>query len=266
MYKQSLHVHSTFCDGADTPEEMIRTALEKGFDSVGFSGHSSMEKHPGREAAYKAEIRRLARQYRGQIAVWCGLEWDIAATADLTGYDYLLGAVHYLKKDGRVLGFDRKWDTVRDLVEQQFGGDGLAFARLYWETLATLPEHGAFDILAHADILCKHGERPDFFLDREDPRYQAMARESIRALAGRIPLFEVNTGAIARGYRTTPYPDLFLLKELREQGFGAVVSSDCHDRRFLDCGYGQAFDLLRAAGFREHYVFKEGGFVSEPLE
>ena len=266
MYKQSLHVHSTFCDGADTPEEMIRAALEKGFDSVGFSGHSSMASKPGRVEAYKAEIRRLAAQYREQIPVWCGLEWDLCSDAALEGYDYLIGTVHYLRKEGRVLGFDRNWETVRALVEQEFGGDGLAFAKLYWESLATLPAHGNFDILGHADILCKHGERPDFVFDRADPRYRAMAREALRALAGKIPLFEVNTGAIARGYRTAPYPDPFLLKELRELGFGAVVSSDCHDRRFLDCGYGQAFDLLRAAGFREHYVYKEGGFVSEPLD
>ena len=31
---------------------------------------------------------------------------------------------------------------------------------------------------------------------------------------GKIPLFEVNTGAIARGYRKTPYPSEFLIKEL----------------------------------------------------
>ena len=37
---------------------------------------------------------------------------------------------------------------------------------------------------------------------------------ALTALAGRIPLFEVNTGAIARGYRTTPYPDPFLLGQL----------------------------------------------------
>ena len=36
---QNLHTHSTYCDGADTPEEMIETALEKGFTSIGFSGH-----------------------------------------------------------------------------------------------------------------------------------------------------------------------------------------------------------------------------------
>ena len=40
---QNLHTHSTFCDGFDTPEEMVNIAIEKGFDSIGFSGHSYMQ-------------------------------------------------------------------------------------------------------------------------------------------------------------------------------------------------------------------------------
>ena len=42
IIKQNLHTHSTYCDGNDRPEEMILTAIDKGFDSVGFSGHSYM--------------------------------------------------------------------------------------------------------------------------------------------------------------------------------------------------------------------------------
>ena len=39
--KQNLHTHSTFCDGKDTPEEMILRAIELGFNSIGFSGHAN---------------------------------------------------------------------------------------------------------------------------------------------------------------------------------------------------------------------------------
>ena len=265
MYKQSLHVHSTFCDGADTPEEMIRTALEKGFDSVGFSGHSSMASKPGRVEAYKAEIRRLAAQYRDQIPVWCGLEWDLCSDAALEGYDYLIGTVHYLRKEGRVLGFDRNWETVRDLVEQEFDGDGLAFAKLYWESLATLPAHGNFDILGHADILCKHGERPDFVFDRADPRYRAMAREALRALAGKIPLFEVNTGAIARGYRTQPYPGAAMLRRIAECGGRIIFTSDCHNSDYLDCAFGEAAQLARACGFKSAWEYRGNEAVEYKL-
>lgn len=35
----NFHTHSTFCDGKNTPEEIVLAALEKGFVSIGFSSH-----------------------------------------------------------------------------------------------------------------------------------------------------------------------------------------------------------------------------------
>jgi histidinol-phosphatase (PHP family) len=108
--------------------------------------------------------------------------------------------------------------------------------------------------------------------DETDPRYIKARDAALESVfddfkaKGRIPLFEVNTGAISRGYRTTPYPDPFIIKEMKRLGFGAIISSDCHDRNFLDCGYEDAKRLLKEAGFTEHYVLKDEGFVAIPLE
>ena len=44
------------------------------------------------------------------------------------------------------------------------------------------------------------------------------------------------------------------------------ITFDGHDRNFLDCGYEDAKRLLKEAGFTEHYVLKEEGFVAIPLE
>ncbi|MDP4119064.1 MAG: PHP domain-containing protein, partial [Bacillota bacterium] len=38
--KTNFHTHTVFCDGNDTVEELVRAAEEKGFDALGFSGHS----------------------------------------------------------------------------------------------------------------------------------------------------------------------------------------------------------------------------------
>ena len=46
-YLQNLHQHSTFCDGKDTPEEVVLSAIEQGFDSIGFSSHSYMPWNTG---------------------------------------------------------------------------------------------------------------------------------------------------------------------------------------------------------------------------
>ena len=38
-FKANFHTHSNFCDGKCTAEEMVIAAIEKGFDTLGFSSH-----------------------------------------------------------------------------------------------------------------------------------------------------------------------------------------------------------------------------------
>ena len=37
--KANYHTHTVFCDGADTPEDVVLAAIGKGFTHLGFSGH-----------------------------------------------------------------------------------------------------------------------------------------------------------------------------------------------------------------------------------
>lgn len=271
-YKQCLHTHSVLCDGKDTLEEMVQTAIEKGFDSIGFSGHSFMDIYAEFSmdektvAEYKAEIARLQQVYGDKIRIYCGLEKDNYTTLSTEEYDYLIGSVHVMKHEQGLLFIDWTAERTRENIEKVFGGDGIAYARHYYKTVADLPNHGSFDILGHFDLLTKFNEKePDLF-DADCPEYRAAAIEAAEALVGKVKYFEVNTGAIGRGYRTTPYPALFIIQEMKRLGFGAIISSDCHDRNFLDCGYEQAKQLLKEAGYTEHYVLKDEGFVAIPLE
>ncbi len=264
-YLQNLHTHTRYCDGKDTPEEMVKTAIEKGFTSLGFSGHSYMHFSPnyamsieGTEA-YKREIRSLQEKYRDKIDLFCGLEFELYSKVDLSGYDYLIGSAHYFKIDGKHVGFDRSAEAVQTVIDEHFHGDGMAYARAYYEQLATLPSYGKFDILGHFDLIAKHVETRDFF-DPNSPKYLSWAYEAMDALKGKIPFFEVNTGAIARGYRTAPYPAIPLLKGLLERGFLPVISSDCHDKNKLDCYFQESEELLRFCGARERYILTKEGF------
>lgn len=218
----------------------------------------------GDPADYKREVFRLREKYRDQIKIFYGLEADFYAGVPLEGYDYLIGAVHALKIGEAYVGFDRTADRVREIIDGYFDGDGLAFAEEYYRTLARLPEAGPFDIIAHFDLITKNLEKADLF-DPKDPRYLKAAISAAECLAGKIPYFEVNTGAIARGYRTTPYPAPELIGVLRELGFGAIITSDCHDRRMLDCRFEEARQLLWRCGYTERYILTDEGFRSVAL-
>ena len=268
--KQNLHTHSTYCDGRDTPEEMVLAAMEKGFSSIGFSGHCHMPYSlvnggkPDVTDAYRQEISRLKQVYADQIDIFCGLEVDSLADVDMEGYDYLLGAVHYFKFGEEIVGFDRSKEVVAQVLDKYFDGSGMKFAQRFYSDLAQLPKFGNFDILAHFDILSKNVESLHMF-DEEDPKYLALGYEAIDALAGKIPFFEVNTGGMSRGFRTRPYPIPAFVRYLREKGFKATISSDCHDARYLDHGFEDARELLRSCGFQERYVLTKTGFTAVPL-
>lgn len=265
MYPQNLHTHGIYCDGKDDYEDTVKRAIELGLSSIGFSGHSYMFYSPSHSmcppdtALYKKTVRALGEKYKDQIRVYLGLEFDMYSIEDTSGLDYMLGALHYLKLGDRYVGFDRDAATVRSIIDTEFGGDGMKYAARYYEELSHLPEYGKFDAVAHFDLVTKHRETHDFF-DTESAAYRAAAVDCMRALVPHIPLFEVNTGAIARGYRTTPYPDLFLLKELKRLGGGVILGSDCHDNRYLTCHFNEAEELIKEAGFRSVFVFEEGSF------
>lgn len=272
MIKQNLHTHSTFCDGKNTIEEVIITAIEKGFDSIGFSSHSFMPfKHQGKgslipeeKPLYLRELMRLKEKYKGIIDVYKGIEFELYSQDDLEGYDYTIGSCHFFNINGEMVNFDSGASEVPVVIEKYFGGDSMAMAREYYKTLAMLPQKHKFDIVGHFDIVTKNCQRVPCF-DEDSKEYQNYALEALCALCEKIKIFEINTGPIARGYRTRPYPAPFILKEIKERGCHVTVSSDCHKKEFLDADFDTAYELARYCGFKEIMVFDGKEFVPSPL-
>ncbi len=269
-YKQNLHTHSTYCDGKHTVREVVEKAIGKGFDSIGFSGHSYMYysnaygMKPDATEEYIREVNRLKEEYKDRIKIFLGLEYDIYSDIDISAFEYTIGSVHYLKIGNEFVDFDRKAEHVEQVINDYFGGDGMKYAKAYYEALAELPKYGKFDIIGHFDIITKHSEYRKFF-DENSKEYISYAIEAAETLRKDIPVFEVNTGAIARGYRTTPYPAIPILKELKRLGYKAIITSDCHDADMLDCCFDEARELLKVCGFNEKYILTNDGFVATEL-
>lgn len=266
MNKQNLHTHTNYTDGKDTPEEVVLAAIEKGFNSLGFSEHTYLKYSAfprqltaERAELYKKEIQALKEKYAGIIDIFCGLEYDFYSDVDTDGYDYLIGSVHYLDCTTEIASFDYGLERTVSYVQKYFSSDGLAFAKKYYETVARLPEKKNFDIIGHFDLITKNNEQGRF-IDVSSKEYIDLGLEAIGALKGKIPFFEVNTGAISRGYRTAPYPQIEFLKEFKRCGFGAVITSDSHDKSTLDCSFEEAKELLISAGFKSRYILTKDGF------
>ena len=269
MICQNLHTHTTWDDGKNTAREMIEAALAAGMTAVGISVHSPTEPEDGwslpaeKLPDYRWEMAALAREYAGRIRVYCGVEWDVTSSIALAPFDYVIGSVHYLPIEGHPTVDDSEAVTERFLSEV-FHGDADAAAAMYFGELERVAREPEVDIVGHFDLLTKFDERRHFF-NPDSPAYRRSAEQAMEALVAAGKIFEVNTGAISRGYRKAPYPSRALLTRLCQMGGHVTVSADAHAASGIACAFDEAEALLRACGFREIYALGESGFAPAPL-
>lgn len=268
IFRSCAHNHTVFCDGKSTPEEMVRKAIDLGFISLGFSGHGYSPYDPTGmprkdEVKYREEIKRLQQIYGDRLEILLGVEHDSLMPYDPFPYDYMIESIHNLYKDRYTYSVD--WDQPH--LEESIrihGGDVYHYCKVYFETCAETYLSSPAQIAGHVDLVCKFNEKVPLF-DENDPRYLAAAFEALDCALEKDMVIEVNTGAMARGYKTVPYPAPALLKRVKEKGGKVMVNSDCHDAKNLLFGYDVASELLLSCGFDSAMILRKHGFEEVAL-
>lgn len=231
---RDFHTHTCFSDGVNTPEEMVLSAIEKGLELYGISDHgyaphdSDVCIKEGDVDKYIAEMQRLKAAYEGRIKLFCGIEQDIYMGTPDRDYDYVIGSVHYVKpEDSDFQVVDNTFELVEPLVKDYYCGDYIAYAEAYFREVGTVYERTGCDIIGHFDLLTKFNEKHPV-IDLHNTRYVAAWQNAVdKLLKAEIP-FEINTGAISKGHRTSPYPQLEIAQYITEKGGRLIMSSDSH--------------------------------------
>ena len=243
MYPKDYHIHTVYSDGADTPEQVVLAAIEKGLAEIGFSDHSYISlpseivywKGAGIEPLYKAEIARLKEKYKGKIKISCGIEQDVVSDHEAEGYDYIIGAVHFVKAGDILIGVDEPPEyTLKSL--KYFGGDIYTFIEEYYKLLARVVETTKCDIIAHFDLIAKYNDGGVLF-DESNPRYIKAWQAAADALLKTKKPFEINTGAVARGVKAGAYPSEEIIEYLKSRGGKFILAGDSHRKEDLCFGF-----------------------------
>ena len=235
MMYSDLHTHTTFSDGKNTPEEMLLSAIEKGLKTIGIADHSftwfdsdycmKVEEIP----SYIEEIGRLKEKYRDKIEVLCGIEQDLYSPKVDYKFDYVIGSVHYIKLQDEYIPIDLTAQRLKDAAEKYFGGDIYPLIEEYYRAVGTVAEETGADIIGHFDLITKFQEKEPLF-DEKDERYINAWKSAVDKLIKADIPFEINYGAISRGYRTTPYPSKDIQEYIIKKGGRFVYSSDSHNK------------------------------------
>ena len=98
--KGDLHVHSNYSDGSEKIEDMVKVAVEMGYEYIGFADHSqSLRVANGlnfnRVKKKKSEIDKIQKKYP-QIKIFCSTECDILKDGSLDYDDKILDFFDYV--------------------------------------------------------------------------------------------------------------------------------------------------------------------------
>jgi histidinol-phosphatase (PHP family) len=232
MIVSTYHSHSKYSDGKNTLEEMVKSAIANGMKEIGFSDHAPMPidcEWSVREENiqdYANEVLTLKEKYKDQITIYLGIEQDYYSIAPLD-YEYILGSVHYVYKNGEYLPVDLSAKAMQDFVNKHYNGDVYSYCEDYFELVGDLYNKTKCQIIGHFDLVTKFNEQLPL-IDINHPRYVRAYTRALEKLLKSPVIFEINTGAISRGYRKGPYPDDNMIDIIAKSGKPFAICSDTH--------------------------------------
>jgi histidinol-phosphatase (PHP family) len=245
------HMHTRLSDGANSHEEMIASAIEKGFDEIGFSDHFCIKYRvkwavsTEEIAVLEKKVKEVKEKYKDQINILFGLEVDYFPELEseiriaLQGhqFDYVIGSIHFLN--------DWNYDTDKSR-NSEFTPDYLY--DWYFGELQKAVKSGLFDYMAHPDLIKKHRIWPD-------SSKIELFRQTAEIFAQSGVAFEVNTSGIDRPCGEF-FPGKELLSEFFKAGVPVTLGSDSHKSDQIGRYFEESKKLLKEIGYQSLIRFK----------
>jgi len=245
------HMHSILSDGHNSYEEMIKSAITKGLDEIGFSDHVCLK--PADWAirledipVMTTQILDLKQKYKDQIQIKYGIELDyfpgqeneLKDLIESIPVDYVIGSVHFIGN----WNFD-----IDQSLYGKWSNDKLY--EIYFGLVQKAAQSGLFDIIGHIDIIKKFRVYPETNQDK-------LFEDTIQIIKEHNVVVELNTGGMDRPCAEFT-PGTRLLELCYQHQVPVTLSSDAHRAEQIARHYESATALLSQIGYTEIVGFNK---------
>ncbi|MGD9707833.1 MAG: histidinol-phosphatase HisJ [Candidatus Delongbacteria bacterium] len=275
MIKTNYHMHSNYSDGKADPEDYVKTAIEKGFVSIGFTEHGPTkfkkpwELKPENVGKYFFEIDRLKKLYADKIEIYCGLELDFLPGVESNDFyehdlDYRIGSIHYFFDDEDIYGVDCNFEEFKKTIFDYFSGNVRKMVGEFYSRIIQMVEKFQPEIIGHFDLIKINNTQNQFFHEGES-WYVSEVMKVLEYISSKGTMLDVNTGGITRGYLTEPYPSAWALREAARLKIPVTLNSDAHRPEHIDGNFELVTQILKDAGYQEKMILKSGKWQAAEL-
>ncbi|MBU6418522.1 MAG: histidinol-phosphatase [Proteobacteria bacterium] len=265
------HSHTFYSKHAvGTVDELVRASIAAGVKILTVTDHAPFPVDSENRLLeeelehYFADIELARQEYKGQIRILRGLEFDYMPGVDaynrdlLARYelDFAIGSIHYVELEGEPMA--KVWELPRLSAS--------AFLDRYFANLHALLECGLFDAVGHADTLLR-GVAEDALLRRMEPLLPLFARNGVayELNASGIRKSSLVPGSTREIHGVWNYPSRILLSQLIAHGATFTIGSDAHDPLDAGSGISALVDELQPLGLERISYFEGRRRIDMPL-
>lgn len=267
--KADYHLHTSFSDDSENPiENVIKEAIEKGFDEICITDHVDYGVKHDRENLTDDELReyeknfllnvdypnyfktleKVKKKYKDKIKIKVGLEFGVQTHTieqynelfDKYDYDFVIMSVHQVDNKEFWNG-----DYQRGKTQEEY------YRGHYQEMLGVVKNFNNYSIIGHLD----HHTRYDYGEPFSSPEIDELIDEILKTAIANGKGIEVNTSYYRYGLRDLT-PSRKILKRYKELGGKILtVGSDSHKPGDLGDYFDETIETLKDIGFEGFYTF-----------
>lgn len=280
MHLTNLHTHTVYCDGKCKTEEMIQSAINSNFQSIGISTHGPVPfvtdwniQVPNIEK-YIDEVNMLKEKYKDEIDIFLGMELDYIPGIGFSEHiqslikrlDYYIGSVHYLGKfsNGQMWTVDYNMEELLIGIQEGFSGNVRHAIEAYYNLIAEMAEKYQPPVIGHIDLIKKNNKNNLLFDEKED-WYKVAVERCLDVIKNTSSIIEINTGGMARGYTTEQYPSNLILKMIKEKNIKVIINSDAHTADGIHFKFNEMYNLLKELRIKNTSYLTKKGWASQEI-
>lgn len=253
--RYNFHSHTQYCDGRASMEEMVKAAIDDGFEHWGFSPHSPVPiespcnmSHDSVKS-YFDEVTRLKEVYGDRISLYASMEIDYLGAEwgpsnpyfDTLPLDYRIGSVHFVPSADGLVDVDGSEATFIKKMDRYFNNDIHYVVNSFYDESIKMVEAGGFDIIGHFDKIGRNAAAFKSGIESES-WYIKRVNDLIDAIIEHGPAVEINTKAWNDVRRL--FPRVEYLPRLFDAGITVLVNSDAHYPDKVDAGRATGLEVL----------------------
>jgi histidinol-phosphatase (PHP family) len=281
MIQVNYHIHSNFCDGKNTLEEMVQAAIKAGLTSIGLTGHMPLPFEndwtiqTGDLDRYFAEVKRLIDLYQDQIEIYKSLEVDYfmdrhsiseQAKGFLNELDYVIMSIHTIKSldVAPIYYIDESRENFAEAISRFYSGNSQDFIKEYYQAIGHMVTAYQPEILGHLDLIKKFNQ-DHFFFDDQESWYKELVTACLDRIAATKTMIEINTGADMRVPGVGRYPSDWIIPEMKKREIPITIGGDTHYDTGIAFLFDAAENYLLECGYTEYWMLKNGRWETQPL-